>query len=64
MERAVIVSALRTPIGRFMGGLSTIPAPKLAAGVIKETMARMKLDPEMVDEVDLSKIPGYVQPPK
>ena len=36
MERAVIVSALRTPIGRFMGGLSTIPAPKLAAGLIKE----------------------------
>jgi len=46
MERAVIVSALRTPIGRFMGGLSTIPAPKLAAGLIKETVSRTKLDPE------------------
>ena len=51
MERAVIVSALRTPIGRFMGGLSTIPAPKLAAGLIKETIARTKLDPETIDEV-------------
>ena len=51
MEKAVIVSALRTPIGRFMGGLSTIPAPKLAAGLIKETIARTKLDPETIDEV-------------
>jgi acetyl-CoA C-acetyltransferase len=56
MERAVIVSALRTPIGRFMGGLSTIPAPKLAAGVIKETIARTKLDPETVDEVILGNV--------
>jgi acetyl-CoA C-acetyltransferase len=56
MERAVIVSALRTPIGRFMGGLSTIPAPKLAAGVIKETISRMKLDPEAVDEVILGNV--------
>jgi acetyl-CoA C-acetyltransferase len=56
MERAVIVSALRTPIGRFMGGLSTIPAPKLAAGLIKETIARTKLDPETVDEVILGNV--------
>jgi acetyl-CoA C-acetyltransferase len=56
MERAVIVSALRTPIGRFMGGLSTIPAPRLAAGLIKETIARMKLDPETVDEVILGNV--------
>ncbi|MDH4036574.1 MAG: acetyl-CoA C-acetyltransferase [Candidatus Krumholzibacteria bacterium] len=51
MERAVIVSALRTPIGRFMGGLSTVPAPRLAAGLIKETITRTKLDPETLDEV-------------
>ncbi|HEX5133616.1 MAG TPA: acetyl-CoA C-acetyltransferase [Candidatus Krumholzibacteria bacterium] len=56
MERAVIVSALRTPIGRFMGGLSTIPAPKLAAGLIKETVSRAKLDPETVDEVILGNV--------
>jgi acetyl-CoA C-acetyltransferase len=56
MERAVIVSALRTPIGRFMGGLSTIPAPRLAAGLIKETIARTKLDPETVDEVILGNV--------
>lgn len=56
MERAVIVSALRTPLGRFMGGLSTIPAPRLAAGLIKETLARTKLDPETVDEVILGNV--------
>jgi acetyl-CoA C-acetyltransferase len=56
MERAVIVSALRTPIGRFMGGLSTIPAPRLAAGLIKETVARAKLDVETVDEVILGNV--------
>jgi len=56
MERAVIVSALRTPIGRFMGGLSTIPAPRLAAGLIKETVARTRLDVEIVDEVILGNV--------
>jgi acetyl-CoA C-acetyltransferase len=56
MERSVIVSALRTPIGRFMGGLSTLPAPRLAAGLIKETVSRTKLDTETVDEVILGNV--------
>ncbi len=56
MERAVIVSALRTPIGRFMGGLSTVPAPRLAAGLIRETIARTKLDAETIDEVILGNV--------
>jgi acetyl-CoA C-acetyltransferase len=56
MERVVIVSALRTPIGRFMGGLSTVPAPRLAAGLIKETVARTRLDVETVDEVILGNV--------
>ena len=56
MERAVIVSALRTPIGRFMGGLSTTPAVKLAAGLIQETVARTRLDVESVDEVILGNV--------
>ena len=56
MERAVIVSALRTPIGRFMGGLATVPAPRLAAGLIKETIARTKIDPETIDEVILGNV--------
>ncbi|MCI0451115.1 MAG: acetyl-CoA C-acetyltransferase [Candidatus Latescibacteria bacterium] len=56
MERAVIVSALRTPIGRFMGGLSTLPAPRLAAGLIKETLSRTKFDSETIDEVILGNV--------
>jgi acetyl-CoA C-acetyltransferase len=56
MERVVIVSALRTPIGRFQGGLSTIPAPKLAAGLIREAVARTKLDTETIDEVILGNV--------
>jgi len=47
---AVIVSAVRTPIGRFMGSLAAIPAPKLGAIVIKEAIARAGVDPATVDE--------------
>ncbi|MBU0491357.1 MAG: acetyl-CoA C-acetyltransferase [Chloroflexi bacterium] len=48
---AVIVSAVRTPIGRFMGGLSTIPAPQLGAIAIREAVARAGIEPDTVDEV-------------
>ena len=51
MHDVVIVSAVRTPIGSFMGGLSTIPAPKLGAIAIKGALDRIKLDPNLVDEV-------------
>ncbi|PIF00589.1 MAG: acetyl-CoA C-acyltransferase [Maribacter sp.] len=51
MHDVVIVSAVRTPIGSFMGGLSTIPAPKLGAIAIKGALERIKLDPKLVDEV-------------
>ncbi len=47
---AVIVSAVRTPIGRFMGSLAAIPAPKLGAIVIKEAIARAGVEPATVDE--------------
>ena len=51
MKEVVIVSAIRTPIGSFMGSLSTVPAPQLGAIAIKEALARINLDPELVDEV-------------
>ena len=35
MKKVVIVSAVRTPIGSFMGSLSSVPAPKLGAIAIK-----------------------------
>ena len=51
MKDVVIVSAVRTPIGSFMGSLSTIPAPKLGAIAIKGALDAVQLDPTLVDEV-------------
>ena len=51
MEDIVIVSAVRTPIGSFLGSLSTIPAPRLGAIAIKGALDRIGLDPKLVDEV-------------
>jgi len=50
-KRVVIVSAVRTPIGSFMGGLSTVTAPKLGAIAIKGALEKIQLDPNLVDEV-------------
>ena len=47
----VIVSAARTPIGSFLGALSTVPAPKLGAAAIKGALNKINLKPEMVQEV-------------
>jgi acetyl-CoA C-acetyltransferase len=46
----VIISAVRTPIGKFQGSLSEIPAPKLGAIAVKEAVSRAKVDPTKVDE--------------
>jgi acetyl-CoA C-acetyltransferase len=43
-KRVVIVSAVRTPIGSFMGGLSTITAPRLEAIAIKGALDKINLD--------------------
>ncbi|MDP2525142.1 acetyl-CoA C-acyltransferase [Maribacter dokdonensis] len=51
MKEVVIVSAVRTPIGSFMGGLSTIPAPKLGAIAIEGALKKINLSPDVVDEV-------------
>ncbi|MEP3838594.1 MAG: acetyl-CoA C-acyltransferase [Algibacter sp.] len=50
-KEVVIVSAARTPIGSFLGALSTIPAPKLGAIAIKGALEKINLNPELVDEV-------------
>ena len=50
-KKVVIVSAVRTPIGSFMGSLSTVPAPKLGATAIKAAIAKANITPEMIDEV-------------
>ena len=50
-KEVVIVSAVRTPIGSFLGSLSTIPAPRLGAIAIKGALDKINLKPEMVQEV-------------
>jgi len=50
-KEVVIVSMARTPIGSFLGALSTIPAPKLGAIAIKGALDKIKLDANLVDEV-------------
>lgn len=51
MKEVVIVSAVRTPIGSFMGALSTVPAPKLGAEAIKGALSKINLNPNLVEEV-------------
>jgi acetyl-CoA C-acetyltransferase len=51
IKDVVIVSAARTPIGSFLGGLSTVSAPKLGAIAIKGALDKINLSPELVDEV-------------
>jgi acetyl-CoA C-acetyltransferase len=48
---AVIVSAARTPIGKFQGTFQSIPAPELGATAIRAAVARSGIDPAAVDEV-------------
>lgn len=56
MREVVIVSAVRTAIGNFMGGLSTIPATELGAVVIKEALNRAGVKGEQVDEVVMGNV--------
>ena len=55
-KKVVIVSAVRTPIGSFMGGLSSISAPKLGAIAIKGALDKIQLDPNLVDEVFMGNV--------
>ena len=50
-KEVVIVSAVRTPIGSFMGSLSNVAATQLGATVIKEALNKAGVDPKQVDEV-------------
>ncbi|MBN4047334.1 acetyl-CoA C-acyltransferase [bacterium AH-315-P13] len=50
-KEVVIVSAVRTPIGSFLGSLSTIPAPQLGAVAIKGALEKINLNPDLVEEV-------------
>ncbi|MFM9825496.1 acetyl-CoA C-acyltransferase [Flavobacterium sp.] len=54
--KVVIVSAVRTPIGSFMGSLSTITAPILGAVAIKGAIDKITLDPKLIDEVFMGNV--------
>jgi acetyl-CoA C-acetyltransferase len=56
MKEVVIVSAARTPVGRFGGTLKDIPAVQLGAIAIKEALKRAGVAPEQVDEVILGNV--------
>jgi len=55
-KRIAIVAAVRTPIGTFLGGLSTVSAPKLGAAAIKGALDKINLDPKLVDEVYMGNV--------
>jgi acetyl-CoA C-acetyltransferase len=52
----VIVSAVRTPIGRYLGGLSSFTAPQLGAMAIREAVTRAGVEPETVEEVIMGQV--------
>lgn len=55
-KKVVIVSAARTPIGSFMGALSTVPATQLGATAIKGALDKINLDPNKVEEVFMGNV--------
>ena len=55
-DKPVIVEALRTPIGRFQGGLADLPAPRLGAVAVRALLERSGLDPELIDEVVMGNV--------
>jgi acetyl-CoA C-acetyltransferase len=50
-QDVVIVSACRTPMGKFLGNLSSLPAPRLGAITVAEAVKRAGIDPTLIDEV-------------
>lgn len=55
-HEAVILSAVRTPSGKFQGSLSGIPAPKLGAIVVKAAVERAGVDPAEIDEAFMGNV--------
>jgi acetyl-CoA C-acetyltransferase len=53
MTEALILSAVRTPIGKYLGGLAEVPAPQLGAVAVREALRRCGAPGERIDEVIL-----------
>ena len=56
MDQAVILSAVRTPIGKFQGGLAPLSAPQLGAKVVAEAVRRAGIEPKSVDEIIMGNV--------
>jgi acetyl-CoA C-acetyltransferase len=56
IEQPVILSAVRTPIGRFLGGLAPLSATELGAKVVAESVRRAGIDPRQVDEAIMGNV--------
>lgn len=56
MKEVFIVSAVRTPIGSFMGSLSTVSATKLGAAAVKGALDKIGLDPNNVQEIYMGNV--------
>ncbi len=56
MAQSYIIAGCRTPIGRMLGGLSSVPAPQLGADAVAESLRRAQLPAEMVDEVIMGNV--------
>ena len=52
----VIVSAVRTPVGRFLGGLSSLTAPELGGIAVREAISRSGIDSKLVEEAILGHV--------
>ena len=56
LENPVILSAVRTPVGKFQGGLSSLTAPQLGAKAVAEAVRRAGIEPAAVDEVIMGNV--------
>ena len=56
MSDAYIIAGVRTPIGKFLGGLSSLSAPELGGLVIREALSRSGIDAAQVDEVIMGQV--------
>ncbi len=56
MDQPVILSAVRLPVGKFLGGLASLSAPELGAKAVAEAVRRAGIEPRQVDEVIMGNV--------
>ena len=56
MKEVVILSAARTPVGSFLGSLSSIPAAQLGATAIRAAVERADIAPDLVEQVIMGNV--------